>query len=137
MLMNPPKRVAVPPLLRLARDREPGCRIQALECLGALYATNESTLRGLIECLADPLPQVPAARAGVLGKVGNAAAPAVPALTRLLNDSCPEVRLASVSALSHLADIPTAKAALAKVAKGSDAEEHSTAAHVPEKLSPP
>ena len=93
---------AVDALMKSGSDPSPRIRVEAYRALHMARPTTEAALAVLVERLASPVFEEDQLAAAILGNVGAAAAPAVPALTRALRHTDSRVRNRAASALSSI-----------------------------------
>ncbi len=93
---------AVPALLEVLRNDDPGACIAAIEALGKLGPRSSPSLPRLIACLHDPSPRVRIAAARTLGEIGPEDAAVIPDLIDAIKDPDDEVSAAACDALARL-----------------------------------
>lgn len=114
---------ALPALRRRLADPEPEVRGAVASALGALGA---AAVGPLVECLASPDARVREGAVYALRETGGAAAPALPALKRLLDDPDPSVRRATALTLAAFGS--TALDSLVRMCKDKDPSVRASAA---------
>jgi HEAT repeat protein len=81
------------PLSKMAHAEDAQSRCLALEALGALRASDETTIQSFLDALADPVAEVRLASAKALSLLGSRARGATGGLRKCLQDPCVAVRV--------------------------------------------
>jgi len=108
-------RIMPPALNKMAHAEDAGSRRLAVEALGALRTTDDTTVHTFISLLRDPADEVRLASLRALNLLACRAAPAIGALQTCLQDPAPAVRAWAAKDLSAIG--PAARVALESLSR--------------------
>ena len=114
--LGPAAKSAVPRIVAILEDKDPGVKITAVTALGLMQSAAESAIPSLLKILTDNDPDVRRNAAEALGRIGRRPEIVVPALVDRLQDIDIGVRLFAILALSDGFG-PKAKAAVPALLK--------------------
>jgi HEAT repeat protein len=118
----------LPLLLRALDHAEPSVRKQALERITELGPAAHPGISRILQCAADPAPEVRAASALTLGRIRAPASEVVSPMVRLLDDASREVRMNAMIVLASYGDAASAALPALRKWTGDTDEKTSVAA---------